>query len=139
MEKKVTFELVSPEKLLISAEVDMVLVPGAEGDFGVLPGHSLLISGIRPGILEVHNDGKVGKRIFVSSGIAEVTPERCTILAEQAVPVDELDAKEIESRISDLCDDIDTSTNDDDRKTAEKALIVAEAMRDAAAAATSTH
>ena len=138
MEEKVAFELVSPEKLLISAEVDMVLVPGAEGDFGVLPGHSLLICGIRPGVLEVHNYGKVEERIFVSGGIAEATPERCTVLAEQAVPVGELDVKEIESRINDLRDDIDTSTNDDDRKTAEKTLIVAEAMRDAAAAA-STH
>ena len=138
MEEKVAFELVSPEKLLISAEVDMVLVPGAEGDFGILPRHSLLISGIRPGVLELHNDGKVEECIFVSGGIAEATPERCTVLAEQAVPVDELDAKEIESRISDLHNDIDTSTNDDDRETAEKALIVAEAMRDTAAAA-STH
>jgi F-type H+-transporting ATPase subunit epsilon len=138
MEEKVAFELVSPEKLLISAEVDMVLVPGAEGDFGILPRHSLLISGIRPGVLELHNDGKVEECIFISGGIAEATPERCTVLAEQAVPVDELDAKEIESRISDLRDDIDTSTNDDDRKTAEKALMVAESMRDAVKAA-STH
>ena len=135
MEEKVTFELVSPEKLLISAEVDMVLVPGAEGDFGILPGHSLLISDIRPGILEVHNDGMVEERIFISGGIAEATPEYCTVLAEQAAPVDELDTKEIESRINNLRDDIDTSTSDDDRETAEKALVVAEAMRDAVAAA----
>ncbi len=138
MEEKVAFELVSPEKLLISSEVDMVLVPGAEGDFGILPGHSLLISGVRPGVLEVHNEGKVEERIFVSGGLAEATPERCTVLAEQAIPVSELDAKEIESRISDLRDDIDASTSDDDRETAEKALVVAEAMRDAVAA-TSAH
>ncbi len=135
MEEKVAFELVSPEKLLISAEVDMVLVPGAEGDFGILPGHSLLISGVRPGVLEVHNEGKVETRIFVSGGIAEATPQRCTVLAEQAVPVDELDAKEIDSQINDLRDDIDASTSDDARGTAENALMVAEAMRDAAAAA----
>ncbi len=134
MEEKVAFELVSPEKLLISAEVDMVLVPGAEGDFGILPGHSLLISNIRPGILEVHNDGTVEKCIFISGGIAEATPKCCTVLAEQAVPVDELDTQEIESSISDIRDDINASTNDADRETAEKALMVAETMRDAAAA-----
>ncbi|MBL6934770.1 MAG: ATP synthase F1 subunit epsilon [Alphaproteobacteria bacterium] len=135
MEEKVAFELVSPEKLLISAEVDMVLVPGAEGDFGILPGHSLFISGVRPGVLEVHNGGEVEQRIFVSGGIAEATPERCTVLAEQAVPMEELDAKEISSRIGDLRDDIDASTSDDDRETAENALMVAEAMLNAIAAA----
>ena len=135
MKEKVAFELISPEKLLISGDGDMVLVPGAEGDFGVLPDHSLLISGVRPGVLEIHNDGKVDERIFVSGGVAEVTPERCIVLAEQAVPVDELDTKEIEARISDLRDDVDASANDDDRRTAERALIVTEAMRDATTAA----
>ncbi|MDP6032009.1 MAG: ATP synthase F1 subunit epsilon [Alphaproteobacteria bacterium] len=135
MREKVAFELISPEKLLISGDGDMVLVPGAEGDFGVLPDHSLLISGVRPGVLEIHNDGKVDERIFVSGGVAEVTPERCIVLAEQAVPVDELDTKEIEARISDLRDDVDASASDDDRKTAERALMVTEAMRDATTAA----
>ena len=80
------FELVTPERLLISEPVEMVVVPGTEGNFGVLPGHALLISTIRPGTIEVYEGRTVTRRIFVVGGIAEVTPERCTVLADEAVP-----------------------------------------------------
>src|SRR3954454_17020108 len=79
----VQFELVSPERLIVSAEVDMVVVPGTEGNFGVLPGHAPLISTIRPGTIDIYQGGAVSERIFVVGGIAEVTPERCTVLAER--------------------------------------------------------
>jgi F-type H+-transporting ATPase subunit epsilon len=101
MADKTQFELVSPERLLRSDPVAMVVVPGAEGDFGVLPGHSLLISTVRPGVIDVYEDDRttLSERIFISGGFAEVTPERCTVLADEAVPLSELDATAIEANI----------------------------------------
>ena len=93
----VQFELVSPERLIVSTEVDMVVVPGTEGNFGVLPGHSPLISTIRPGTIDIYQGGAVSARIFVVGGIAEVTPERCTVLADEAMAPDALDRASIEA------------------------------------------
>jgi len=97
MADKLQFELVSPEKLLLSEQVGMVVVPGTEGNFGVLPGHALLISTVRPGVIDVYEDTTVTERIFVAGGFAEVTAERCTVLADEAVPVSSLDRGEIEA------------------------------------------
>ncbi len=95
MADKLQFELVSPEKLLLSEPVGMVVVPGTEGNFGVLPGHALFISTVRPGVIDVYanwqTNQQISERIFVSGGFAEVTPERCTVLADEAVPVSSLD------------------------------------------------
>jgi len=104
MADKVEFELVSPERLLVSKPVDMVVVPGAEGDFGVLRGHAPLISTLRLGVIDVHDGGVVAERIFVAGGFAEVTAERCTVLAEQAVPLGDLTRADIENEISSLKD-----------------------------------
>ena len=90
MADTVKFELVSPERLLFSADVESVVVPGTEGDFGVLPGHARLISTVRPGVISVFQNGKVTDRIFVEGGFAEVTATACTVLAEHAVPVSDL-------------------------------------------------
>jgi len=102
MAEKFQFELVSPERLLLSEQVDMVVVPGGDGDFGVLAGHSLLISTVRPGVIDVYEGQSVTQRIFVAGGFAEVTPERCTVLADEAVPVERLDAASAEAQIRDL-------------------------------------
>ena len=91
MAERVQFELVTPERLLLSEMVEMVVVPGTEGNFGVLPGHAPLISSIRPGTIDVYEGQTITRRIFVVSGIAEVTAERCTVLADEALPPDELD------------------------------------------------
>ena len=97
----VEFELVSPAKLLVSEPVEMVVVPGAEGDIGVLPGHSPLIATVRPGVIDIHEGGKIKDRIFVGGGFAEVSPERCTVLAEEATPVGEIDRAAAEARLAD--------------------------------------
>jgi F-type H+-transporting ATPase subunit epsilon len=104
MADKVQFELVSPEKLLLSEAVAMVVVPGSEGNFGVLPGHALLISTVRPGVIDVYGDEQtqISERIFVSGGFAEVTPERCTVLADEALPLASLDRSEIEQQARSL-------------------------------------
>jgi F-type H+-transporting ATPase subunit epsilon len=99
------FELVSPEKLVFSGEVEQVDVPGAEGDFGVLEGHAPFVTTLRPGILTVHGVG-AAQRIVVLGGFAEVSPEGLTVLADVAEAVEGIDRemlaariKEIESRI----------------------------------------
>ncbi|MBT4905241.1 MAG: F0F1 ATP synthase subunit epsilon [Rhodospirillaceae bacterium] len=102
----VQFELVSPEKLLLSDDVEMVVVPGVEGDFGVLPGHAPMISTVRPGVIHVFESGSVKSRIFVAGGFAEVTAERCTVLAEEAVPLDEIDRAGVEKDLQDANEDI---------------------------------
>jgi F-type H+-transporting ATPase subunit epsilon len=81
---KINVELVTPEQLVFSVAADSVVVPGAEGDFGVLPNHAPMISTIRPGVVTVQEDG-VTQQFFIAGGFVEVTNELCTILAEKAV------------------------------------------------------
>jgi F-type H+-transporting ATPase subunit epsilon len=102
MAEKFQFELVSPERLLLSEPVDMVVVPGGDGNFGVLAGHSLLISTVRPGVIDVYEGQSVTQRIFVAGGFAEVTPERCTVLADEAVPMEQIEAAGCEAQIREL-------------------------------------
>jgi F-type H+-transporting ATPase subunit epsilon len=112
MADKVEFELVSPERLLVSKPVEMVVVPGSEGDFGVLIGHAPLISTLRDGVIEVHDEGRISDRIFVAGGFAEVTGERCTVLAEEAVPVGELDRAALEDDLKTLREDLAAAPDD---------------------------
>ena len=117
----VQFELVSPEKLLLSEEVEMVVVPGAEGDFGVLPGHTPVISTVRPGVIHVFEGGAVKTRIFVAGGFAEVTAERCTVLAEEAVLLDDIDRDQVEKSLQEAMEDIsDAGDNSTERALAEQ-------------------
>jgi len=127
-----TFDLVSPEKLLLSEDVEMVVVPGAEGDFGVLIGHAPLISSLRPGVINTYTGKTVEKRIFVAGGFAEVTGERCTVLAEEAMPVEDIDLADVEKRIASAREALDEADNDVARGQAEMALAVGEAMAAAA-------
>ncbi|MGH7012992.1 MAG: ATP synthase F1 subunit epsilon [Stellaceae bacterium] len=150
MADKVKFELVSPEKLLLSEDVAMVVVPGGEGDFGVLPGHALLISTVRPGIIDVYVDDQrsVSQRLFVSGGFAEVTPERCTVLADEALPVGEIDrgateaeAREAESQHAGIKEQAARAAGDEKSdvmaalRAAERRLAVAQAKLEALRAA----
>jgi F-type H+-transporting ATPase subunit epsilon len=136
MADTIELELVSPEHLLLSEQVEMIVVPGEEGDFGVLPGHSPVISNIRPGVLSVFKNGAVSQRIFVASGFAEVTAERCTILAEGAEPVEDLDQAVVEEQIQTLREDVANADGDINRAHADEALDIAEAKRTAITAPT---
>ena len=132
MADRVEFELVSPEKLLISKAVDMVVVPGAEGDFGVLPRHSPLISAIRPGVIHVYEGNQISDRIFVAGGFAEVTLARCTVLAEEALPIAEIEPAKVEASLKDLRDDLLDATSDSEKSQIERKIAAEEAKIKAA-------
>jgi F-type H+-transporting ATPase subunit epsilon len=117
---KLHFDLVSPERLLISAEVDQVDVPGSEGDFGVLPLHAPVMTTLKPGVLTVHQGGKADK-YFVRGGFAEVTLEGLTVLAEEALPLADLDGT-LDQRIKDAEEDITDAKDDATRRRAQEQL-----------------
>lgn len=92
MADKIAFDLVSPEQLLLSADADMVTIPGSEGDMGVMAGHTPVITVLRPGVVTVAG-GKEAQRFFVLGGFAEVTQTKLTVLAEEAIPANDLEAR----------------------------------------------
>jgi F-type H+-transporting ATPase subunit epsilon len=130
-DNKVAFELVSPERLVVSMPVDMVVVPGGEGDFGVLPGHAPLIASVRPGVIEIYDGREVSDRIFVAGGFAEVTRERCTVLAESAVRVSEINVGDVEADLRSAESDLANAASDNDRADAERRLGVAQGKLEA--------
>lgn len=127
-EDKVEFELVSPEELLVTEAVEMVVIPGEEGDFGVLPRHAPMLSTVRPGVISIYENNAVRDRIFVAGGFAEVTPERCTVLAEMALPVSDIDRADAEQKLSDARDDVKDAKDDAERRAAERQVAAFEAM-----------
>ena len=100
---KISFDLVSPENLIFNDEVGMIIVPGKDGDIGVLPGHSKLISSLRSGRVMIYGENKdLLKSFFVSGGFAEVNPEKCIVLAETVEEMNSLDKNSIEKEIQEL-------------------------------------
>ena len=91
MAERIAFDLVSPEKLLMAQDCEMVVAPGEEGDFGVLPGHAPFMTTLRMGAIAIHEGGSVKQTVYVSGGFAEVKPERFTILASRAAASDAVD------------------------------------------------
>ena len=128
MADTVEFELVAPERLLMSTPVSMVVVPGVEGDFGVLPGHAPFISPVRTGVIDVYRDGAIERRIFVSGGFAEVTPERCTVLADEAIALERADRSAAHARLGRAQEALRDAETDDQRATAEAERAIAEAL-----------
>ena len=126
------FEIVTPASSMLSLQAELVIIPGAAGNFGVLPGHAPLLSTLRPGTIEVRDKSlKVLDQIFVEGGFAEVTPERCTILAEEATPVKNITREEAEERLKRAHDALMVSQNLGVRVTAERDVRAAEAMVEA--------
>lgn len=109
MADKVAFELVAPERLLASVDCDMVVVPGEEGDFGVLPNHAPLLSLLRAGVISVYQGDRVEQRVFVAGGFAEVNERGCTVLAESAEPLEEIDPASAQQRLRDAEEDLATA------------------------------
>ena len=103
MSSTISFDLVSPEQLVFNDKVSMIIIPGKEGDIGILPGHSKLLSSLRAGRVMVYGEGKkLLKSFFVSGGFVEVNPEKCILLAEEVFEMNSLDKNTIEQQIRDL-------------------------------------
>jgi len=121
-------EVVSPEHLLLSSPVEMVVVPGTEGYFGVLPQHMLLLSTLRPGVIDVYTGGAISERYFVTGGFAEVTGTSCTVLVDEALPLTSLTKAFAADRLAKAKAKMDTATGEEDIRRAAEAIVNAEAM-----------
>ncbi len=127
MSEQIAFELVSPVKKLLGKPVTMVSMPGSEGDFSVLPGHVPLIATLRPGIIEAYEGNNITDRIFVAGGFAEVTGERCTVLAQEAVPVAELNRAAVNENIASINAALKEADSEAERTALQNQLDVAQA------------
>jgi F-type H+-transporting ATPase subunit epsilon len=132
MADKTKFELVSPERLLVSQDVDMVVVPGTEGDFGVLAGHAPVISTLRIGTIDVWDAGAIKDRIFVAGGFAEASAARVTVLADEAVRLADIDKTAVAKEIETLRAKLGASSDDGERGQIAAKLEIANAKLAAA-------
>jgi F-type H+-transporting ATPase subunit epsilon len=123
------FELVSPERLIMSKDVSMVIIPGTEGLFGVLPRHTSMLSALSPGVVDVYEEDVVTQQFFVINGFAEVTEDRCTILAEDVILLDKLDPEGLEVKITKMRNDTNADNADRSSKFINQQETILAAMR----------
>jgi F-type H+-transporting ATPase subunit epsilon len=122
MVDKIAFDLVSPERLLLSDAADMVTIPGTEGYMGVMAGHAPIISTLRPGTINVEGATGGDFRYFVRGGFAEITAQKITVLAEEAIPLAEVNVAILDQRIKDAEEDVTTAKSDADKARAVEKL-----------------
>lgn len=128
MAEKLNFALVSPEREVFHGEVDHVVVPGSEGEFGVSPNHAPVMSVIKPGALKVINEGQE-RRIFVNGGFADVTPEGLTVLAEEAIDLAVVDPADLERQLKNAQEDVRDANTDEKKQTAAAKLARLETIK----------
>lgn len=128
MAETLEFELVSPTQLLVSESVEMVVVPGVEGAFGVLPQHAPTLSTLRPGFVDVYQDGEVAKRYLVTGGFAEVTRSTCTVLVDEVIPGEEATRAYAAGRLSKAQAELAEATDETAKNSALAAVAVAETL-----------
>lgn len=131
MAETTQFELVSPERLVLSRDVEMVVVPGSEGYFGVLPRHAPMISTLSAGVIDIYEGGSVVDRIFVAGGFAEVTETRCTVLAEEARPLGEVTLADVEKELAGDRDVLKDTKDEVEREKLQDRIRTLEALADA--------
>lgn len=125
------FEIVSPERLLKDAQAAMVVVPGADGDFAALPDHAPMMSTIRPGVVEVYEtEGGEPEQLFIKGGLAQISPEGLTILAEETIHLDDVDAADLTQKIADAEGELAKAADDVARTAVEKELAWMTALSD---------
>lgn len=125
------FELVSPARLLFSGTVASVTIPGTEGEMGIYPGHSPILSTLKPGVVTVYKDGGDTDRIFVRGGMVEVNPQGLTLLAEVAIPMAELDAAALAKQIKNAEEDLADAKPGEGQRKAREILEQLKAMQSA--------
>ena len=132
----IQFELVSPEKKIMSEGVTMAVIPGTEGDFGVLSGHAPFITTVKTGVVEIYRDdmNTCSERIFIAGGFADVSNENCTILAEQAINVNDINVDDVTAQLSDAKENLSLAEGNADKRRFQKRVDILTAMQTAAAA-----
>jgi F-type H+-transporting ATPase subunit epsilon len=128
MTEKLSFSLVSPEREVFSGEVDHVVVPGSEGEFGVSPAHAPVMSVVKPGALRIYNDG-AERRVFVNGGFADVTPDGLTILVEEALDLSDMDASKLDQELRSAQEDLRDAASEERRDGARRALARLETIK----------
>lgn len=133
MAEKLSLELVAPERLLASIEADMVVIPGSEGDFGVLADHAPVMALLRPGVISIYQGDQVESRLFVAGGFAEVNEKGCIVLAERAEPLDEIQADAARTELRNAEEDLAGAKEpgEAERTSLERAVEVARARVEA--------
>jgi len=122
MAEKIHFDLVSPERLLLSEDVDMVTLPGTEGYMGVLAGHAPVITSLRPGVIDVRGGETSELKLFVRGGFAEIDAKRVVVLAEEAIPMADFDTAALDQRIRDMEEDLVAAKTDAERNRVSEQL-----------------
>ena len=125
MTDKLDFRLVSPEKLVFEAPVSMAVIPGQEGDFGVLPRHASLISTLRPGLVYIYQDDAILHRIYVGSGFANVNENGCTVMAEDCIFLQDFDKTELESIIREKLEELEIARSTEEKEALHRDLHLA--------------
>ncbi len=128
------FELVSPERLLVSEEVESVIIPGADGEMTVMAKHAPVMTTIKPGVVTVRPMSGAEERYVVFGGFADILPEGCTVLAESAVAVKDIDRADLSRRISEAREDVTDARDDATRTKAEQYLAHLSTLESALAA-----
>jgi F-type H+-transporting ATPase subunit epsilon len=130
MTQTLQFDLVSPERKIMSEGVTMAVIPGTEGDFGVLAHHTPMVANVRTGVVEIYRDNMndVSERIFIAGGVADVTGNQCTVLAEQAINVNDIDKADIDRQITEIESDLASIANDIDKTRFHKKLDILRAV-----------
>lgn len=129
-------EIVSPERLLLARDVDMVVVPGTEGDLGILPGHSKLVTSLRGGLVDIYEGSKITDRFFVTGGFAEITESRCSVLADEIIRQADINPVAAQAKLAEAkaaFAAVDLNDSDAYREASDK-LIAAQAMVDSSTA-----
>lgn len=134
MSNNIHFELVSPEKKLISQDVYSVQIPGDEGEFGVLANHSSLLASLKPGVVKLYEtqDSKP-RTVFIAGGFADVSAKNCTVLAEEAIPVEDLNRESLEQHLKDLNEDLGMASETADKRRVHDKIVLVKAKIQAAA------
>ena len=118
MKNKIKFELITPSKILLDQDVEMVVIPGIEGYFGVLPEHASTLSALQPGVISIYEDDKVISKSLIDGGVASVQPEGCYILAERAESVDKIDKEELQKRLDIATNNYNTTDDENEKSVA---------------------
>ena len=122
MEKTTKFELITPSKIVVQENTELVVIPGSEGHFGVLPLHVSMLSSLNRGVVELYQDNSVIKRIVIDGGIADVQPDGCILLVERAENLEDIKQDEVKKRISEIKNTVMNSDNDNDKLSASNEI-----------------